>query len=349
MRYGCLILIVLLQASSPPVLRAQSTVPTVPAAADTPDTPRPSFADFLAGVRTEALARGIRQDIVDEALGAVEEPLPVVIERDRRQAETVLSLEQYVSRRLTKKFVKAGHDMYDANRALVDEIGEHYGVAPGIIIAVWGLESNFGRFSGVRPTVSALATLAWDPRRSVFFRGELFNALEILNRGDIDAAHMRGSWAGAMGQPQFMPSSYLRYAEDYDGDGRRDIWSSRADVFASIANYLKGHGWTAGEPWGREVRVSKEARRRIANEVARRNGSCQATRDMTVSLPMTSWHTLGVRQENGHPLPASPDQVALVSGATRHFLVTSNYGALLDYNCAHSYAISVGLLADRVK
>ena len=127
-------------------------------------------------------------------------------------------------------------------------------------MGVWGLESNFGRFTGVRPTVAALATLAWDPRRSAFFRGELFDALEILNRGDIEPAKMLGSWAGAMGQAQFMPSSYLQYAEDFDGDGRRDIWESPADIFASIANYLKGHGWIAGEPWGREVHVTRSSR-----------------------------------------------------------------------------------------
>jgi membrane-bound lytic murein transglycosylase B len=342
MRRWCLILIVLLQAFRPSLLRAQ----TSPA---TEAPPRPSFADFLAGVRTDALSRGIRPEIVDEALSAVEEPLPVVIERDRTQAETILTLEKYVSRRLTQKFVRTGREMFERHRTLVDEIAEHYGVSSGILIAVWGIESNFGRFSGVRPTISALATLAWDTRRSVFFRGELLSALEILNRGDIAPSEMRGSWAGAMGQPQFMPSSYLRFAEDYDGDGRRDIWSSRADVFASIANYLKGHGWSAGERWGREVRISREVERRIANEVARRNGSCRATRDMTVSLPIITWQELGVRQANGHALPTTAESLALVSGSTRHFLVSSNYDALLDYNCAHSYAISVGLLADRVK
>jgi membrane-bound lytic murein transglycosylase B len=342
MRRSCLVLIVLLGAFRPSLVRAQGS-----AAADAPA--RPSFAEFLAGVRTDALSRGIRPEILDEALGAVEEPLPVVIARDRTQAETILTLEKYVTRRLTQKFIKTAREMFERHRDLVDEIAEHYGVSSRILIAIWGIESNFGRFSGVRPTISALATLAWDTRRPVFFRGELLNALEILNRGDIAPSEMRGSWAGAMGQPQFMPSSYLRFAEDYDGDGRRDIWSSNADVFASIANYLKGHGWNAGERWGREVKISREADQRIANEVARRSGSCQATRDMTVSLPIITWQELGVRQANGHALPTTTESLALVSGTTRRFLVGSNYDALLDYNCAHSYAISVGLLADRVK
>jgi membrane-bound lytic murein transglycosylase B len=309
---------------------------------------RPSFAEWLTAVRAEALTRGIRQEIIDQALGQLSEPVPIVIERDRTQAETVLPLEKYVQRRLTPKVVKTAKDMFARHRTLLDEVAWRYGVSPRIIVAVWGLESNFGRFSGIRPTVAALATLAWDPRRSVLFRGELFNALEILNRGDIDVAHMRGSWAGAMGQVQFSPSSYLKFAEDFNGDGRRDIWSTSADVFASIANYLKGHGWTEGEPWGREVKVSPPTARKIAEAVARRAGSCQATRNMTVVQPAKAWQTLGVRLTNGAGLPNNMPNAALVSGATKHFLVYTNYDALLAYNCAHSYAVSVGLLADRI-
>src|SRR5438874_3635609 len=248
-----------------------------------------------------------------------------------------MSLEHYIGRRLTPKFVEAGRESVTRHRKLLDEIGDRYGVPPHIIAAVWGLESNYGRFSGVRPTIAALATLAWDPRRSSFFRGELFNALDIVNRGDIDLDRLRGSWAGAMGQVQFMPSSYLKYAEDFDGDGRRDIWSTPADVFASIANYLKGHGWAPGGSWGREVTLSPEAGRRIVSEIERRNGTCQATRDMTVMLPSARWQELGVRSMTGGPVPANTPDAALVSGRTRHFLVFGNYDALLRYSCAQSY------------
>ncbi len=325
---------------------AQVPPPVAPAPQD--EATRPSFADWLAGVRAGALTRGIRPEIVDAALADIPEPLPVVLERDRTQAETVLSLDQYITRILTPKLVATGRERVAAHAALLAEIGAAYGVDPHVIAGIWGLESNFGRFSGVRPTIGALATLAWDPRRAAFFRGELFAALEILNRGDIDLARMKGSWAGAMGQLQFMPSSYLAFAQDYDGDGQRDIWSSPADVFASIANYLAGHGWTAGTSWGREVRVSPAAERAIVNVVARRDGSCRATKDMTVALPVQRWRALGVRAANGSVLPASTPAAALVSGATRHFLVYANYDALLEYNCAHSYALSVGLLADRL-
>jgi membrane-bound lytic murein transglycosylase B len=316
--------------------------------AQTQDDSRLSFAEWLTAVRAEALDRGIRPEVVEQALGNIEEPLAVVLDRDRRQAETVLPLETYVSRRLTRTVVATGRQMVAVHRTVLDDIAARYGVPAGVIVAIWGIESNFGRFSGVRPTVAALATLAWDARRATLFRRELFSALEILNRGDIEVESMRGSWAGAMGQPQFMPSSYLQFAEDFDGDGRRDIWHSSADIFASIANYLKGAGWTAAERWGREVSVPKAAAQTIAAHVDRRAGSCQAMRNMTVALPLSEWHRLGVRALNGAALPRADMSGALVSGATRHFLVYSNYDALLAYNCAHAYAVSVALLADRL-
>jgi membrane-bound lytic murein transglycosylase B len=309
---------------------------------------RPSFADFLVTIRADAVARGIRPEIVDAALADIDEPLPVVIERDRAQAEAVFSLEKYIDRIVTPKLVAEGREKLGEHKALLEEIGKAYGIDSRIIVGIWGMESRYGRFTGSRPIVAALATLAWDPRRSALFRKELFNALEILNRDDIDLSSLRGSWAGAMGQVQFMPSSYLEFAEDYDGDGRRDIWSTPADVFASIANYLVGHGWTAGESWGREVRVSAAVAKKITNEIARRTGGCSATRDMTIQLPPKRWNELGVRTTAGTQLPSTLAASALVSGTTRHFLVSRNFDALLEYNCSRSYALSVGLLADRL-
>ena len=283
--------------------------------AQAPDPPRPTFSEWLAELRAEALTRGIREEIVDAALADVSEPQPIILERDRAQAETVFSLEKYLSRRLTTKLMGGGRQAYAAHRELLDRIVERYGVPSRIIVAIWGVESNYGRFSGVRPAVPALATLAWDPRRATFFRGELFNALEILNRGDIDLPRLRGSWAGAMGQVQFMPSSYLKFAEDFDGDGHRDIWSTPADVFASIANYLHGHGWTGEESWGREVRLTPEAQRRVVKGVAPRSGTCQATRNMTVALPLARWHELGVRLAEGTALPKREIDASLVAGS----------------------------------
>jgi membrane-bound lytic murein transglycosylase B len=321
------------------LIAAQSTQP-----ADA----RGSFTEWLDGVRAEALSRGIRQEIIDQALSDVEEPLPVIIERDRSQAERVQPLETYLSRRLSPTLIRTGREMLTLHKPTLERVSEQYGVPASLIAGIWGIESNFGRFSGVRPIIAALATLAWDPRRATLFRAELLNALEILNRGDIELAEMRGSWAGAMGQPQFLPSSYLQYAEDFDGDGRRDIWHSTSDVFASIANYLKGHGWTPGMGWGREVRVAPESARRITEEVALRTGSCRAAREMTTALPLSEWRRLGVRTLAGNPLPAGASTASLVSGTSRYFLVSSNYDALLEYNCAHAYALTVALLGDRL-
>lgn len=334
-------------AQAPDAARPFSqTLDQVPAPVESES--RASFTDWLDGVRREALARGIEQTIVDEALRTVEEPQPTVIARDRAQAETVLPLETYITRQLTRSRIRTGRQMFAAHKATLDEVATRYGVPARILAGVWGVESNFGRFSGVRPTIPALATLAWDPRRATFFRQELFNALEILNRGDIDLARMKGSWAGAMGQPQFMPSSYLEFAVDFDGNGQRDIWTSTPDVIASIGNYLKGHGWTEGQLWGREVKVSRAAASRIASTVARRDGSCQATRDMSIALPLSAWESLGVRTLSGGRLPSADFPASLVSGATREFLVYPNYDALLQYNCAHAYALSVALLGDEI-
>ena len=309
---------------------------------------RPSFSEWLDGVRADALSRGIRPEVVDEALATVKEPEPSVLARDRTQAETVLSLDTYIARQLKPRVIATARQMSVTHGDVLGKVSAQYGVPARILVAIWGIESNFGKFSGVRPTIGALATLAWDPRRATFFRGELLNALEILNRGDIDVARMRGSWAGAMGQPQFMPSSYLRWAEDFDADGRRDIWSSPPDVLASIANYLKAHGWNPRQTWGREVTVSRAAAKAIASGVERRAGSCVARRDMTVALPMARWQELGVRLPGGKALPKTEFTASLVAGASRNFLVYDNYDAILEYNCAHSYAITIGLLSDRI-
>jgi membrane-bound lytic murein transglycosylase B len=333
-------------ASVQPPDTAQPAATTTAQSTDT--APRPSFAEFLQGIRDEALSRGIRKDIVDAALSNIEEPLPIVIERDRAQAETVLPLERYIAQRLTAKRVRTGREMMARHRSLLTRVADRYGVPARIIVAIWGVESEYGRLTGIRPTIQALATLAWDPRRSTLFRNELFRALEILNRGDIDFAHLRGSWAGAMGQAQFMPSSYLQYAEDFDGDGRKDIWTTLDDVFASIGNYLNGHGWERGETWGREVKLTKAVAERIVDEVPRREGGCRATREMTIALPLKEWQALGVRLPGGAALPRSDVEASLISGQTRHFLAYQNYDALLEYNCANAYALGVALLGDRI-
>ncbi len=209
------------------------------------------------------------------------------------------------------------------------------------MVAIWGLESNFGTFTGTYPTIAALATLAYDGRRPIF-RSELFSALAIVEERKVEPADLKGSWAGAMGQPQFMPSSYLRHAVDFDGDQTIDIWSSEADVFGSMANYLHAAGWREGERWGREVTVTAAVRAKIERGVPMRTSGCRATRDLTASRPVNRWTELGVTLVGGDPLPASTIPASLVRGQKRHFLVYRNYEAILGYNCSNSYAVSVG-------
>jgi membrane-bound lytic murein transglycosylase B len=236
-----------------------------------------------------------------------------------------------------------------SHRALLQKVEAKYGVPRGVLVAIWGLESNFGQFTGIRPTIAALATLAYDPRRSTLFRNELFDALTILDKGLVTPESLRGSWAGAMGQPQFMPSSFLRHAVDFDADGRIDIWTSEADVLGSIANYLSSTGWTKGGRWGREVRISREVMARIDRSVPMRPSGCRAHRENTVARPLVEWRKLGVRLASGAALPVAKIEASLVRGQRRHFLVYDNYTALLDYNCSNAYAVSVGVLSDRIK
>jgi membrane-bound lytic murein transglycosylase B len=321
---------------------SQSTAPIAPVA----PLPPPPFDVWLAELRAEASARGISEAVLEEALGGLE-PAPQILERDRTQAEFVLDVEAYLKRRLTRPTVRTAQREYSHHRTLLARVAKRYGVPSRILVSVWGLESNFGRFAGVRPTIQTLATLAYDQRRGVMFRNELLSALQIVERGDIDVPRLKGSWAGALGQPQFMPSSYLEYAQDFDGDGKRDIWSSPPDVFASIAFYLRQHGWD-GTSWGREVRIPAAARAKVEAVPLRVEG-CRAERDMSDPKPLSEWRRLGLRTPGGTALPVAATPASLVKAGRRNFLVYANYEALLGYNCAHTYALSVALLSDRLK
>jgi len=203
-----------------------------------------SFQSFLAGLRAEARRAGIAPATLDSALTGLA-PNQKVIERDRRQPEFTMTWAQYRALLVTDQRIEAGRAAYRQHRALFGAVDNRYGVSPGVIAGIWGLESSFGTKTGDFRVVEALATLAWEGRRASFFRGELIAALRILDAGDVTPGRMTGSYAGAMGQPQFMPSSYLRYAVDFEGNGRRDIWTSVPDVLGSIANYLARSGWRA--------------------------------------------------------------------------------------------------------
>jgi membrane-bound lytic murein transglycosylase B len=327
-------------------LAAQDVVPATPPAAADPD--RAQFAEFLARLRSEAVARGISATTIEQAFAGLE-PLAVVIERDRSQPETVLTIDQYVRRRLTRNFVATARQMRQTHRELLGEVSRRYGFPADYIVSIWGMESNFGRFTGARPVVQALATLAFEGRRAAFFTGELFDALKIVDAGHIDLAAMKGSWAGAMGQTQFMPSSYLAHAQDFDADGRRDIWASLPDVFASIASYMRAYGWSAESTWGREVRVPPGSLDRLFKQVGLRERGCRAARELTKPMPLAEWQALGVRTTSGRPLPRVARPASLLRAGGQTYLVYPNYDALLGYNCAHAYALAVGLLADRIE
>jgi membrane-bound lytic murein transglycosylase B len=307
--------------------------------------PPPSFEEWLGGVRAEAQARGISEATLDAALTGLE-PLPIVVDRDRSQAEIVGTLDHYLHQHVSAKVIATARTKRAGHAALLDSVHQKYGVPPGVVVAVWGLESNFGRFSGVRPTIQTLATLAYDPRRASLFREELFDALRILDSGDVEPRAMRGSWAGALGQPQFMPSSFLLYAQDFDGNGKRDIWTSTPDVFASIANYLAAHGWSGDQPWGHEVTVPAATLAALPQRAPLQTEGCLARRQMTVPLPLAAWKELGLTLRSGGAIPETDLTASLVSGVKRQFLVYQNYQALLEYNCVNAYGLSVGLLAD---
>jgi membrane-bound lytic murein transglycosylase B len=316
-----------------------------PGATEAPS--RPPFDEWLQELIDEAHARGFSEELINATLIGLT-PIARVVERDSSQAEFTITLDRYFQTRITTRVVRAGREHATEQRDLLRRIQATYGVSPSVLLAIWGLESRYGQFTGAYPVFQALATLAWEPRRAGFFRGELFNALAIVSGGYIDAKTMTGSWAGAMGQPQFMPSSYLKHAVDFDNDGLRDIWHSTADTLASIASYLKDAGWERGQTWGREVKVTQAARDRIS-DIPIRDVGCSAKRQMTERRPLPIWREAGVRLKSGAPLPVSDLPASLVEVSGRSFLVYPNYETILDYNCAHLYALSVGMLADRLQ
>ena len=340
-------------ASQQPQQVAQAPIAPQPAPAAQAEPvafDRAEFETFLAELRSEALQKGIKPTVLDTALTGVE-PVMRIIQRDRNQAEFKLTFATYRDRVITPANVARGQKLRDDHQAILRQVAQRYGVQPRFILAIWGIETRYGAVRADVPLFHSLATLAYDRRRSAYFRNELFSALTMLDRGYIDHATMKGSWAGAMGQPQFMPSSYLAYAEDFDGDGRRDIWGNTGDVFASIANYLAKHGWTTAQTWGREVKVPPALQARLAEFAREGKSGCRAIDQMTRDLPLAEWEKLGLRRADGGELPK-----VQVSGAVvqpdgpqgQSFLVYGNYRSILRYNCAHHYALTVSLLADRL-
>ena len=301
------------------------------------------FANWLQELRLEARQKGISDITLDQALSGIS-PLPRVIELDRSQPEFKLTFEEYIRKVVSPTRKRVALEKLKEHNELLSEVAIKYGVQKRFLVTFWGVETSFGRYLGSFNVPQALVTLAYDGRRSDYFRKELFNALAILEQGHITASLMKGSWAGAMGQSQFMPSSFINYAVDWDGDGKRDIWDTKADVFASSANYLAKAGWRDDITWGRAVALPAggQINGKPASEFA----------EAKEKMPLGDWARAGVKSADGSALPARQLQARLVmpSGDTSPaYLVYSNFDAILAWNRSNYYALAIGILSDTLR
>lgn len=341
----CLTLALLAGCQSGPAREASaaqeaSVAPSEPVASDAAADARApvaaeTFTAWLARFRQEARAAGISSATLSRALDDIRYR-PRVIELDRSQPEFVRPIWQYLDSAVSAQRVTTGRARLAEHRDTARRMEQQYGVPAEVIVAIWGIESNYGGNFGDFSTLEALATLAHDGRRRDFARGELLAALRIIDAGDIAPGRMLGSWAGAMGHTQFIPSSFEAYARDGDGDGRRDIWGSIPDVMASTAYYLERSGWRAGEPWGVEVALPE--------------GFDYAQTELSQRRSSRAWSAQGVRPVGGGALPAFDEAAVIAPAGARGpaFLVGPNFRVILRYNNATSYALAVGNLADEI-
>lgn len=295
-----------------------------------------NFAEWLKALKAEAMAKGISESTLQTALVDLR-PLEKVIELDRNQPEFKKDFWSYLKMTVTSSRIRKGRNLLNEHGDLLEKIKDRYGVQPRFLVAIWGLESHFGTYVGNFPVIGAVATLAFDARRSAFFRAELLNALKILDEGHIDVPTMNGSWAGAMGQLQFMPSTFVRFAVDEDNDGKKDIWRSLPDVFASAANFLSSYGWSSDYTWGREVTVP--------------HGLDNALYGLKTQKRLAQWQEIGIRRVNGDDLPQANIEASLIRPSGNRgpaFLVYKNYRAILRWNHSHLYALAVCRLSDKL-
>jgi membrane-bound lytic murein transglycosylase B len=293
-----------------------------------------NFNEWVKGFKAEAIEQGISSSLVDQAFGGVA-PLSRVLELDRKQPESTMTFGQYRKSIVSPQRIQRGRQMMVQHRDLLNEVGQQYGVQPRFIVALWGIETFYGKNTGGYSIIEALATLAYDGRRSQYFRQELLSALRILQDRHISLEKMKGSWAGAMGQCQFMPSSFLQFAVDYDGDGRKDIWTTPADVFASAANYLTQSGWRGKQIWGRHAQLPSGFDFKMVG--------------LKISKPLHVWQKLGIRKIDGSDLPVASLNASIVLPDGKGgpaYLVYNNYRVIMKWNRSTYFATSVGLLAD---
>lgn len=296
-----------------------------------------SFGAWLEDFRKEAVTQDIDQEIIDEAFEDVRAPLDNVLELDQKQPEKVKSFSEYLNAILTNKRISTAKEQWHEHARILRRISAKYHVPAPVLLALWGIESNFGRNQGDFSVIQSLATLAYDGRRSQFFRSELIDALRIMQDEDIAVGDLTGSWAGAMGQTQFMPSSFLKFAVDFDDDGKKDIWNNNADALASIANYLHSKGWNNKVGWGIRIMPPQSA-------------DAEQWRVEKAEKSLKEWNKLGLRRENGRPLPRTNTNARLVipDDESAAFLVFRNYDIIMDWNRSVYFATSVCLLADKI-
>lgn len=311
---------------------------TLSACAHPATAAKQDFSVWMKELRAEAKQKGISDATIQAALPDSMKPIPRIIELDRKQPESTTTFDQYLTRIVNRDRVEKGQTRMLNYPTLLGRVSKAYSVEPEVIVALWGVETNYGAITGGFDVINALATLAYDGRRGEYFRGELFKALKIVDDKHIKLSQMKGSWAGAMGQTQFMPSSFFNFAEDFNADGRRDIWNTQADVFASAANYLAKSGWKKGQPWGRRVIVPDSIDRTLLSV------------DKRYSLQF--WHDKGVRLPNGKTVPFEGSYQAAViqpgGPGTSAFIVYDNYQVILKWNRSSYFATSVGLLSDEL-
>ena len=315
------------------------------------DDHKPTFKKYVDSLKLEALEKGYSQALIDSSFANVKFHKRAV-KADKNQPETVETLDTYLPKRVPKWKINRARDMYKKHYELLHKVGEEYGVQPRFIVALWGLETNFGKIMGNYNVISALTTLAYEGRREVFFKKQLWAALTILDEGHINIDNMKGSWAGAMGQNQFMPTSFLSYAVDGDNDGKVDIWGNQADVFSSMANYLKKEGWNDNLTWGRQVKLPEGFDLSLAipkNTGSRKNWlKAWAKTEKTLA----QWQELGIRRADGTDLPNVDITAALVfpdDENGRVYLAYDNYKSLMHWNLSYYFVSSVGHLSDRIK
>ncbi|MEQ8515181.1 MAG: lytic murein transglycosylase [Chromatocurvus sp.] len=302
-----------------------------------PSTGNTDFSACLASLQAQARSAGVNERLIRDVVPGLQEQ-ERVITLDRKQPEFLQTFSEYLGLRVTPQRVERGRALLDRHRVFLLDLQAQYGVPPQYLVAFWGLETNYGSYLGRMPTLDSLATLACDQRRSDFFSGEFIAALQLMQRESLEAADMQGSWAGAVGHTQFMPSSYLRYAVDGDGDGQVDLWRSERDALASGANYLKSLGWQAGLRWGREVQLPREFPFQLAGQRDQRR-------------PLAAWADHGVTRGDGGKLPTASVEAALLVPAGHRgpaFLVYDNFDVIMRWNRSELYAIAVGHLADRI-